>query len=85
MLAVEVYRLTSDVPPHEQFGLTAQMRGAAVSVVSNIAEGCGRSGDRDVLRFLHIARASSTELDFQRTVAMEAGSVRRPSTKGSQR
>ncbi|HEU4720541.1 MAG TPA: four helix bundle protein [Gemmatimonadaceae bacterium] len=72
-LAVEVYRLTSDFPSSERFGLAAQMRRAAVSVGSNIAEGCGRSGDRDFVRFLQIARGSTTELAFQLSVAMELG------------
>ena len=72
-LAVEVYRLTSDFPSNERFGLAAQMRRAAVSVGSNIAEGCGRSGDRDFVRFLQIARGSSTELAFQLTLAMDLG------------
>ena len=69
-LAVEVYGLTSHFPSDERFGLTAQMRRAAVSVGSNIAEGCGRSGDRDFVRFLQIARGSSTELAFQLALAI---------------
>ena len=72
-LAIEVYRLTGDFPSSERFGLAAQMRRAAVSVGSNIAEGCGRSGDRDFVRFLQIARGSTTELAFQLTVAMQLG------------
>ena len=72
-LAVEVYRLASDFPASERFGLAAQMRRAAVSVGSNIAEGCGRSGDREFVRFLQIARGSSTELAFQLAVAMDLG------------
>ena len=72
-LAVEVYRLTGDFPSSERFGLAAQMRRAAVSVGSNIAEGCGRSGDREFVRFLQIARGSTTELGFQLTLAIELG------------
>ena len=64
-LALAVYRLTSDFPSSERFGLTLQMRRAAVSVGSNIAEGCGRSGNREFVRFLQMARGSSTELAFQ--------------------
>ena len=72
-LAVSVYRLTSAYPTAERFGLAGQMRRAAVSVGSNIAEGCGRSGHRDFLRFLQIARGSSTELAFQLALSAELG------------
>ena len=72
-LAVAVYRLTSDFPTNERFGLVAQMRRAAVSVGSNISEGCGRSGNRDFLRFLQIARGSTTELAFQLALSAKLG------------
>ena len=64
-LAVAVYRMTSIFPTEERFGLTAQMRRAAVSVGSNIAEGCGRRGNRELLQFLYIASGSASELAFQ--------------------
>ena len=51
-LALAVYQSTSSFPKEERYGLTAQMRRAAVSVSSNIAEGCGRQGDRELSRFL---------------------------------
>ena len=72
-LAVGVYRLTASFPASERFGLTDQMRRAAVSVGSNIAEGAGRFVDREFLRFVHIAYASASELAFQLTVAGELG------------
>jgi len=72
-LAVAVYRLTSAFPSSERFGLAMQMRRAAVSIGSNIAEGCGRTGDQEFLRFLRIARGSSTELAFQLALAAELG------------
>jgi len=72
-LAVDVYRLTDTFPAAERFGLSGQMRRAAVSIGSNIAEGCGRPGNRDFLRFLYIARASATELAFQNLLAAELG------------
>ena len=65
--------MTASFPPSERFGLTDQMRRAAVSVGSNIAEGAGRFGDREFLRFVHIAYASASELAFQLTVAGELG------------
>ena len=68
-LAVAVYRMTSAFPTDERFGLTAQMRRAAVSVGSNIAEGCGRRGNRELLQFLYIASGSASELAFQLQLA----------------
>src|SRR6476660_5692596 len=53
-LVAELYTATTRFPVSEQFGLTAQMRRAAVSIGSNIAEGCGRSGERELIRFLHL-------------------------------
>jgi len=70
-LAVAVYRLTASFPASERYGLVDQMRRAAVSVGSNIAEGAGRYGDREFLRFVHIAYASASELAFQLRIASE--------------
>jgi len=72
-LAVATYRFTAAFPVHERYGLAAQMRRASVSIASNIAEGCGRAGERDFLRFLYIARGSATELDIQLRLALELG------------
>jgi four helix bundle protein len=63
--AVVVYRLTAGFPRHELFGLTAQMRRSAISVVSNIAEGAARSSEREFHRFLDIAMGSAGELQAQ--------------------
>jgi four helix bundle protein len=68
-LAVEVYRLTRTLPTDERYGLCQQMRRAGVSVVSNIAEGCGRGGNRELVRFLSIALGSATELEAQLRLA----------------
>jgi four helix bundle protein len=70
-LALAVYRLTRQFPTEERFGLTAQMRRAAVSVGSNIAEGCGRWGNRELLQFLHVAYSSAAELAFQLSIATQ--------------
>jgi four helix bundle protein len=70
-LAVSVYRATSNFPQGERFGLCAQMRRAAISVGSNIAEGCGRRGDKELVQFLHIALGSVSELEFQAVVAID--------------
>ena len=64
-LAVLTYVVTSHFPREERFGLVAQMRRAAVSVGSNICEGCGRESDRAFLPFLHHALGSTGELEFQ--------------------
>jgi four helix bundle protein len=70
-LAVAVYRLTAEFPSAERFGLAQQMRRAAVSIGSNIAEGCGRRGNRELLNYLYIAFASSSELAFQLQLAAD--------------
>ncbi|MBS0457835.1 MAG: four helix bundle protein [Proteobacteria bacterium] len=72
-LVREVYRLTATFPAAEQFGLTAQLRRAVVSVPSNIAEGAGRGGRNELVRFLVIARGSLTELDTQLWIARDLG------------
>ena len=68
-LTYQAYRVTAGFPLHERFGLTAQIRRAAVSIMANIAEGCGRNRDGELLRFLTIARGSATELDCHLIVA----------------
>jgi four helix bundle protein len=72
-LALGVYRLTAAFPAEERFGLVQQMRRAAVSMGSNIAEGCGRRGNRELLNHLYIAMASGSELEFQLGLAEKLG------------
>ena len=75
-IAIDVYRLTATFPNEERYGLTQQMRRAAVSIGSNISEGCGRRGDRELLNSLYIAFAEAKELAYQLRVSdgLEFGS-----------
>jgi four helix bundle protein len=73
VLAQSVYRLTARFPVDERFGLTSQMRRAAVSVPSNIAEGQARQGTREFLQFLSHTSGSLAELETQVLLSMELG------------
>jgi four helix bundle protein len=72
-LALKVYETTAAFPSAEMFGLTSQLRRAAVSVPSNIVEGCARNSEADYLRFLDIAYASSQEVNYQLSLATRLG------------
>lgn len=72
-LVMAVYRETSAFPSHEMFGLTSQIRRAAVSVPSNIAEGAGRNSPKELIQFLGIASGSLAELDTQLNIASGLG------------
>jgi len=67
-LAIEIYKVTQTFPKHELYGITSQLRRAAVSVPSNIAEGRGRGTKRDFCRFATQARGSLFELQTQLTI-----------------
>ena len=64
-LVLAVYHTTASFPRDETYGLTAQIRRAASSIPSNIAEGCGRDGDAELARFCLIARGSASELEYE--------------------
>ena len=68
-LAAVVYRVSRKMPPEEQFGMTSQMRRAAISIPTNIAEGCGRGTQGDLQRFLEIAMGSASELESLLVIA----------------
>lgn len=64
-LAERIYIFTSKLPAEEKFGITSQIRRCAVSVPSNIAEGCARNNRKEYLQFVGIARGSAAELETQ--------------------
>jgi four helix bundle protein len=70
-LVLALYPVTASFPRQEAYGLTSQIRRAASSIPSNIAEGCGREGDPELARFCIIARGSATELEYQLLLARD--------------
>jgi four helix bundle protein len=70
-LVKTIYEETSSYPQVEQFGLTSQIRRSAVSIPSNIAEGCGRNSDKELIQFLYIALGSASELETQIIISVE--------------
>jgi four helix bundle protein len=77
-LTRSIYRLTADFPQSELYGLTSQMRRAASSIPANLAEGCGRQGDRELSRFARISLGSATELEYYLLLTEELGLERTP-------
>lgn len=75
VLVKDIYSLTQAFPKSEIFGLTAQMRRAAVSIPSNIAEGAARTGRKEFAQFLNIARGSLSELETQLLIAVDLGYI----------
>ncbi len=74
-LATDVYRISSDFPQSEMYGLTSQIRRASVSISSNIAEGLQRGTSAEHLHFLHIAYGSCAEVETQLLIAKNIGFV----------
>jgi four helix bundle protein len=80
-LVTEIYRRTALFPDHERFGLVSQLRRAAVSVPSNIAEGQGRLTKGEFRQFLGQARGSWMEIETQLIIARNLGYLREPEAK----
>ena len=74
-LVTEIYKMTEGFPRKEEFGIIAQMRRAAISVPSNIAEGLTRKTKKDKLHFLNIAQASLSEIDTQIEISLRLGFI----------
>ena len=72
-LVVEIYRLVKKLPKEENYALSDQMRRAAVSIPSNIAEGKNRSSDKEFVRFLYIAKGSTAEIETQLFICIKLG------------
>jgi four helix bundle protein len=75
LLVLAIYRLTTAFPKHELYGLTSQMRRCSASIAANIAEGCGRTGNGDLQRFLSTARGSAAELEYFLLLSRDLGLV----------
>lgn len=72
-LVVDIYRLTKSFPKSEVYGLTSQIRRAAVSITSNIAEGAARKNTKEFIQFLYISLGSIAEIDTQLIINQRLG------------
>lgn len=75
ILVCEVYKLSAKFPKEEMYGLTSQIRRAAVSIPSNIAEGCGRQYKKETIQFQYIARGSQYELETELYLSHDLGFI----------
>ena len=80
-LTKDIYTITKNFPKEEMFGLTNQIRRCAVSVPSNIAEGCGRDTPKQLINFLNIAMGSLCELETQLLISKELHYIKQQNSK----
>jgi four helix bundle protein len=69
----KIYKITTSFPSSETYGLTSQIRRAAVSIPSNIAEGSGRKNSKEFIQFLYVANGSLSEVETQLEIAFRLG------------
>ena len=74
----DLYKLTKQFPPSELYGLTSQIKRAAVSIPSNIAEGAARKNTKEFIQFLHIALGSLAEIETQLEISSRLGYIKQP-------
>ena len=70
-MTLKIYKETVKFPKEERFGLTSQLRRSVASIPANIAEGCGRNGDKEFARFLQIAMGSASETEYHILLAKD--------------
>ncbi|MGE0560441.1 MAG: four helix bundle protein [Flavobacteriales bacterium] len=76
-----IYTLTNEFPEDEKFGLTSQIKRAAISVPSNIAEGMGRNSNKETRQFFFIAKGSLYEIETQLYLAIDLGFIKEDKSK----
>lgn len=81
-LVLKIYKTTKSFPEDEKFGLTSQLRRAAASIPTNISEGCGRNGDKELARFLSIAAGSASEVEYQLLLAYDLAYIKKETYSG---
>jgi len=77
-LVLKVYKITKDLPEDEKYGLSSQMRRAAISIPANIAEGFKKRGKRDKINFYNISQGSLNELKYYMILANDLGYIEEP-------
>ncbi len=77
-VTLDMYKLSKEFPKEEIFGITSQMRRAAYSIPSNIAEGCGRESEAEFKRFLTISQGSASELEYFTILAKDLSYLAEP-------
>jgi four helix bundle protein len=79
-LAIEIYKITSNFPKEEMFGITNQLRRAVVSISNNISEGTGRQYKKDTIQFLFVSNGSLNEVESMLQIANELGFINEKKT-----
>lgn len=74
-ITLSIYKLTQSFPKEEMYGLTSQIRRASTSILTNIAEGCGRGSDADFARFLQMSFGSANETEYLLLLCFELGYI----------